>query len=363
MLLKLFIANLKMLLRNRQTLFWAMVFPVLLIVVFGLFNLDEPPTSKLAVVDQASNAASENVVDALGEIETLEVSTAGDVDDAKQQLADGELDFVLVLPEQFSLPPRPGSQQSLTLFEDPANVQANAIVRGTLESFADKTTLGLAQVAPAFAIEAVQTESRNVRYVDFLMPGIIGQAIMMSAIMGTAVGISRYREQQVLRRLLATPLPTRTFLIAEVLSRLCLAVLQTSLILLTARLMFDVHVYGSYLWVYALALLGNLIFIQVGFTIAGVARSASAAEGLSNVVAMPLLILSGVFFAIDTLPDGVQAFVRLLPLTPLIETLRGVILHADVPWPHATELGIVVVWALVTFLSAWHTFRFDHESR
>ncbi|MFO0702549.1 MAG: ABC transporter permease [Candidatus Andersenbacteria bacterium] len=359
--LQLLVANLKMMFRNKQTLFWALVFPIIFIVVFGLFNLDKVSPSKIALIDQAKTPASQQIADQLSHIELLELQHADDVVSAKAQLAKGDIDFVLVVPAGFALPAK--KPQQLTLFSDPTNVQANQIVKGTLNTFADKTTLGLLKAAPALEIHDTPVSSKNVRYVDFLLPGIIGQAIMFSAIIGTAVGVSRYREQQVLKRILATPLKVRSFLVAEISSRLVLALVQTSLVLVTAKLAFNVQVYGSLWYVYLLAAIGNIIFLQIGFTIAGLVKTSSAAEGLSNVITMPLLFLSGVFFATDTLPNVVQHVVKYLPLTPLVDVLRNITVDGDTPWHHLDRLAILGAWVVVLFVVASRTFKLDRESR
>lgn len=358
---KLFVANLRMMLRNKQTLFWALLFPIIFIVVFGLFNLDKVTPANITLVDQANSTASHQITEALGQVDLLKVQTGDKVDAAKVALGKGDVDFVLVIPPGFALPAN--KVQTLTLFSDPSNLQANQVVKGTLNTFADKTTLALLKSKPALAITDTSVSSKNVRYVDFLLPGIIGQAIMFSAIIGTAVGVSRYREQQVLKRILATPLKVRSFLIAEVSARLMLALVQTSLVLVVARFAFNVHVYGNVLWVYALAAIGNIIFLQLGFTIAGLARSSTAAEGLANVITMPMLFLSGVFFANDTLPTVVQKVVAYLPLTPLVDVLRNITVDGDVPWHHLDRLAILGVWVVLLFIVASRTFKLDHESR
>ena|SRR3990167_1822595 len=357
---QLFVANLKMMFRNRQTLFWALVFPIIFIVVFGLFNLDEVSPSKIVIVDQSDNEASRQVISELGKIELLESQKNIDAENAKKTLEKGDVDFVLVFPSSFELPAK--KTQSLTLFSDPSNVQANQIIKATLNTFADHTTLALLKAQPALEIIDTPVTSKNVRYVDFLLPGIIGQAIMFSAIIGTAVGVSRYREQQVLKRILATPLKVRSFLVAEISSRLVLAMVQTTLVLVTARLAFNVGVAGNLLWVYLLAALGNIIFLQLGFTIAGLVKTASAAEGLANVITLPMLFLSGVFFANETLPEGVQAAVKYLPLTPLVDLLRKVTVDGENPWTDFVRLGILGAWVVLLFIIAARTFRLDREA-
>lgn len=360
MLRKLFVADVKMILRNRQTLFWSLVFPVIFITVFGLFNLDETVPAKIGFVDKAVNEFSEDIKESLSELEILEITDRDHVDSAKEELENGDLDFVLVVPEDFIFPV--AEQQTLELFSDPTNLNENQIVKSTLEKFADEATLASIAVDPTLVIKDTEISSREIRYIDFLTPGIIGQSVMFSAVVGIAIAISRYREQNVLKRIRATPLNTKNFFLAEVGARLILAMVQTSLVIVVAQLVFDVQIFGSLFWIYAVALLGNLVFLQVGFFVAGVVKTATAAEGLSNVITLPLLFLSGVFIDTATLPRAVFLVVEHLPLAPLIKILRGIALHGDLPWEYQFELGLLAAWALVMFAIAWMTFRFERGS-
>jgi ABC-2 type transport system permease protein len=194
-----------------------------------------------------------------------------------------------------------------------------------------------------------------------LTPGIMAMAVMSAAIIGISSEIVKYREQKLLKRLTATPLKVRDFLMAEVFSYLILAVIQLTLIVLLAHFAYHVKFYGNIFILYGLSLIGSLIFLNIGFAIAGVARSVNAAEAMSQVIFMPMMFLSGVFFPVEALPNAVYHVVQFLPLTPLIEALRSVSIY-NAPLSDITkQLLLLAGWIIVSFLIAWKSFRFDKQ--
>jgi ABC-2 type transport system permease protein len=173
-----------------------------------------------------------------------------------------------------------------------------------------------------------------------------------------AVAISRFREQRILKRILATPLSPVKFLSAQVVARLVLAVVQAAIILAVGVYVFGAKVYGNVLWIFVLATLANLVFLNIGFAVAGRAANPDAAQGIGNAVALPMMFLSGVFFPTDTLPQVMQAVVAWLPLTPLIEALRAVSIDGLSITATGPQVAMLGGWVVVSFLIAGRMFRF-----
>ncbi|HYH28350.1 MAG TPA: ABC transporter permease, partial [Actinomycetota bacterium] len=169
---------------------------------------------------------------------------------------------------------------------------------------------------------------------------------------------ARFREQRILRRILATPLAPSRFLGAQVVSRLVLAVLQAALILAVGVYLFGANIYGNVLWLFVLATIANLIFLNIGFAVAGRAANPDAAQGIGNAVALPMMFLSGVFFPTDTLPQVMQTVVKYLPLTPLIEAMRKVSIDGLSITETGPQLLLLGGWVVVSFVIAARMFRF-----
>ena len=375
---KLLLANIKMTFRDKQAIFWSLIFPLMFIVIFGLFDFNKMGDSKYILFDNAESELSANFQSGLDEIEFLKKQDTPDsLDTAKQQLQDGDIELIIVIPESYAdliappdledhtlpLPeemPELPTPTPIEVYYNETNVTVNQVALGVVDKFVDQMNLHLANAPTIFSYTAEGVQSKDIKYIDLIMPGILGMAIMMSAIIGISTGISRYREQKLLKRLAATPVKVRDFLMAEVLSYLLVNLIQITLIILLARLAFDVHVHGNLLVVYVVCLFGSLIFLNIGFAIAGYSKNVKTAEALSQVIAMPMMFFSGVFFPADMLPGIVAKIVEYLPLTPMIDALREVSINGGGLPDIWLELSFMAGWIVVSFGIAWKMFKFKN---
>lgn len=357
---KLLVASIKMLYRDRQALFWAMAFPVIFTVVFGLFDFTDSPEATFAVVSEETSPVSEALVSGLGEVESFTVEDRDDLAAARGDLVEGEVDVVLSVPAVAAGPDAAGvAATTVEAFYNEGNVDVNQFALDAVERIVSGLNLRLAGVtAPPVRLEPLGVEGRTVEYYDFLLPGLVAMGVMNFSIIGMAVAIARFREQRILKRILATPLRPLKFLSAQVLARLVLAVLQAALILAVGVFLFGAEIYGNVLWIFVLATVANLVFLNIGFAVAGRASNPDAAQGIGNAVALPMMFLSGVFFPTDTLPEVLQEVVRFLPLTPLIEALRMVSIEGQSILDTGPQLLLLGGWVVLSFFLASRVFRF-----
>jgi ABC-2 type transport system permease protein len=360
---KLFAASVKMLYRDRQSLFWALMFPIIFTVVFGLFDFSQAPEVRIAIVAEGQSPVSAALDRGLREVDSFEVNRTTDLRTARQDIMDGEVDVVLSVPP---IPTRvvPGSPPgvsptAVTVHYNESNFESNQFALGVIERIVDRMNLQMAGVtSPPLSVEARGVAARSIEYYDFLLPGLVAMGVMNFSITGMAIAVARYREQRILKRILATPLRPFKFLSAQVLSRLLLALVQAALIVAVGVFVFGANVYGNVVWIFILATVANLIFLNIGFAVAGRARNPDSAQGIASAVALPMMFLSGVFFPTDTLPRIMQTVVRFLPLTPLIEALRKVSLEGLSIVDTGPQLLLLGVWGVVSFALAGMNFRF-----
>jgi ABC-2 type transport system permease protein len=357
MLLHLVAANLKMLFRNRQSIFWALLFPLIFVVVFGLFNLDETPTTKVLVIDNARDEFSTSLITSLDEIETLELEVVGDEAQARQDLRDGERRFLLILPKDLGKDVAQKRPAEVTLIYDESSA-ISAVITGLVRRFVDGANL---QLAGAPVLLNLQTEgilSRQTDYFDFLLPGFIGLGVMTYSIIGLASSLALWREKKIFKRLLATPLKIQTFFAAVIISFLVLSLIQAAIILVSGMLLFDANFYGNYFYLFVFVIFGNIVFLNLGFIVGAFAKTVSAASGLGNVVSLPMMFLSGTFFPTDTLPSALRWLVNYLPLSPLLEGMRGIATDARPLWDFPQEIAILGGWIVATAFIAVRVFKF-----
>ena len=350
---KLTWASIKMLYRDRQALFWAMVFPVIFTVVFGLFDFTQSPEATFAVVGDRGSPVSEALRSGLDEVDSFTVEDRPDIATGRRALADGEVDVVLAVPDASAGP------ATLEVLYNESNVDVNQVALGAVERIVGEVNLQMAGVSsPAVRVTEEGVAGRSVEYYDFLLPGLVAMGVMNFSITGMSVAIARYREQRILKRILATPLPPGRFLAAQVLARMLLALVQAAVILAVGVFLFGAEVYGNVAWILVLATVANLVFLNIGFAVAGRSSNPDAAQGVASAVALPMMFLSGVFFPTDTLPEALQTVVHYLPLTPLIEALRKVSLDGLSITDTGPQLLLLGAWVVASFLIARASFRF-----
>ncbi len=345
--------------RDWLTLFWGLAFPMMFIVIFGLFNLSGGAGSaQIAIIDQANTDSSRQLIAGLRQIKFFKFNDKiTNETDAQNAIHNGRLDAAIVFPESFKNLTNQ-SQVELTVFYDKSNLVEYELVRGVLSQFVNELNLRVTNTPKLFALQEEALDARRIKYMDFLLPGIMGMGLMMNGIIGIAIDMTRYREQRILKRIRATPLPPRVFLIGQVLAYLVLVFIQATLIILVATIFFGATVHGSLFNLYLLALVGTLIFLNIGFIVAGLTRTASAASGLAQVIGMPMMFLSGTFFSMGGLPQIVQSAVQILPLTPLMRALRAIALN-DAPLASlGSELLQIGLWLTATFVIAAKVFKF-----
>ena len=356
----LFVASVLMFVRNRAAVFFSLFLPLIIMLIFGVLNFEGTTTIQLGLVDEARNQASAKLIDGLAAFEYLEPTT-GSRQQQLTELADGNRDFVLVIPSGFD--PQPGQVTGLVAYASTADPAQAQVGQGLLQQavgtalFAPPgTPPGGAFGAPPVSFESVQ--SRDLGYIDFLVPGIVGMTVMQLGLFGVAFGFVHLKRTGALRRLFATPTSPAYFLGAQVASRLIICVVQVA-ILLGIGIWFGLQMFGDYATLAVVVLLAAIIFLAVGFAIAGWAKNEDQAAPVANLISLPMMFLSGVFFPRDAMPDFLANVTQFMPLTYVNQALRAVVNEGAGLASLGPELLGMGVWAVITFVLAVRMFRWE----
>jgi ABC-2 type transport system permease protein len=197
------------------------------------------------------------------------------------------------------------------------------------------------------------------RYIDFLIPGLLGLNLMGSGMWGIGFNIVQARRKRLLKRLLATPMRRSHYLLSFMLSRFVFMILEVAALVGFGWLVFDVRVYGSISDLLIVAVVGALAFAGLGLLAASRARTIEGVSGIMNLVMLPMWIFSGVFFSYANFPDALQPFIQALPLTPLNDSLRAVMIDGAPLTANLTRLAVIGAWGLVSFVTALRIFRWQ----
>jgi len=321
--------------REPEALFWVFVFPILLAAGLGIAFRNRPAdVLKIAVTTPqlAQSLRQEKLLD----VEQL--STAA----AEEALRTGKVALLAV----------PGPDGSVVYRYDDTNPEGRSA--RMLADLAVQRAAG--RVDPARTSDQLMREPGS-RYIDFLIPGLLGMNLMGSAIWGMGFAIVDARRRKLMKRLVATPMPRHYFLLSFLLSRLLMLVVEVGVLVGFGALVFGVPLRGSPLDLVLLCVLGSLSFSALGLLIASRARTIEAASGLMNTVMMPMWIVSGVFFSAQRFPDFAQPIIKALPLTAEIDALRMNMLQGASLSQVAPELGVLTAWLVVCFALALKLFR------
>jgi ABC-type polysaccharide/polyol phosphate export permease len=321
--------------REPEALFWALIFPVLLAGGLGIaFRNQSAPSVPVAAVTPALAATLRQDP----QLAVRELSS----DAARRALRVGQ---VLLVAE-------PDASGRVVYRFDDTNPEARSA-----RLLVDRAVQRAAGRVDPVAVENDPVREVGSRYIDFLIPGLVGMGIMGNAIWGLGFSIVDARRRKLMKRILATPMPRHHFLLSYLLWRMVLLVFEVGVPVVFGVVAFGVPLRGSLVEMAALCVLGSLAFSALGLLLASRARTIEAVSGLMNLVMMPMWILSGVFFSAERFPAAFQPLIELLPLTALIDALRANMLQGAAARDVALQAAILGGWLLVCFAAAMKLFR------
>jgi ABC-type multidrug transport system permease subunit len=331
--------------REPQAVFWVYGFPILMTVALGLAFRETPEPQYHVDVTGPQSAA---VAEALRAEKTPKgkprfVVKEGDGDFASNRLRTGRTDVVVTAaaPGDYRyeyVPTRPESKL--------ARDEADSLLLHP-EARRDKER------------RSEQMNKPGGRYIDFLVPGLLGMGLMSGGMWGLGFVTVDMRIRKLLKRFLATPMRKRDFLAALMISRLFFMVPEVLVLLAFSWLVFDVQIAGSIWAVAFLILLGAFAFAGMGLLIASRAQTTEAVSGLMNLAMLPMWVMSGIFFRSERFPEFMQPLIKALPLTALIDALRAVMLDGDSLAWQWREILILVAWGVGSFVLALRIFRWN----
>jgi ABC-2 type transport system permease protein len=328
-LVELTLARLREIIREPEALFWAFVFPVVMSVALAVAfpsNADRP-----VFVGLTEAPAAEQLRKVLGENRAITIRSVPEGGEMRA-LREGEVHVIVVPTEPPTYRFDPDRAESRT---------ARLIVDATLKQSAGRTD-------PWEAREEPLTIPGS-RYVDWLIPGIIALNLMFTGLWGTGFSIVQARMRKLLKRMVASPMHKRDYLLAQIIARLLFLAPEVIIPLAFGVFALGMPVNGSAWAIAVVAVVGALAFASLGVLIGSRARTFEAISGLVNVATLPMWLVSGVFFSSSNFPDPIQPIVQALPLTALVDAFRGVILEGATVQEVAGDLALLAAWGAVPF--------------
>jgi len=342
--IQLLLSRLREMKREPEVLFWVFAFPMLLALGLGIAFRNKPAeTTPVAIV---SNSGSQNALSMLRS-SPQHASFRAEIVEKNQALKSfrlGKYDLVI----------EPANDGTFRYHYDPArpeSASARTQVDDALQSAAGRQD-------PVHTNSVTSSEPGS-RYIDFLIPGLLGMNLMNAGMWGVGFALVDMRQRKLLKRFVATPMRRTDFLLAIATSRILMMIIEVVLMLAFGILLFHMLVLGSWAAILFLGFLGSVTFGSMGLLTASRAQKLETISGLINLVMMPMWIFSGVFFSYERFPAVVQPFIRMLPLTALNDALRATILEGASLASQAGRLLVLLVWGGISFVLAVRWFRWS----
>jgi ABC-2 type transport system permease protein len=326
-------------LREKEAMFWVFGFPLILALALGFAFREKPPDRVPVAVVAGPNAQQRFA--ALQKSPTLLPRIMSE-QEARDALRRGKVSLTI-----------DGSDTVVYRFDAtrPDALSARQAADDALQTAAGRRDVVVSREE--------RTHEQGARYIDFLIPGLLGMNLMGTGMWSMGFTIANARMKKLLKRLVATPMRKTDYLLAMFLSRLIWLILEVSALVAFGWIVFGVRVNGSILTLMLLCIVGGYAFSGIGLLTASRAKTIEAVSGLMNLIMMPMWLCSGVFFSYERFPDSVKPFIRVLPLTLLNDALRAVINDAASLSRISLQLGLLAVWGIVTFIIGLKIFRWQ----
>ena len=355
--------DIKRLFRDKSGIFFIFVFPLILLLVFGsVFGGDQDITFRVALENDSDTDIAAMFVEQIEDSDIFEVDEdIGNDTDGLDAIRRGSIDAIITMPEDFGETDvdlgYPTGQAEVIY--DGGNEQAGATLNSILSSIFADINDEIAPTETPFQVAIEPTDDEGLTTLDYICPGLLGFTILSLGVFGPTTVFPRMKEKGILRRYHTTPIKVWQYFAANVISNALIGILAVGVMFAVALALFDVSMRGDYISLLLLTVLGAVVLFGVGLAAGGWAKNENQAAPLGNLVAFPMMFLSGVFFPRFVMPEWLQSISDFLPLTPLIDGLRLIIAEGQTILQIGTELAMLSAWLVVIYIIAFKVFRWE----
>lgn len=343
------VAILRGFVRDKASVFFALVFPLMFLVLFGGV-LGDQSQSRVELVQVGDVALFDDLPDPTRAAfeDTFEVTRSDDLDDAIAQVRDGDADVAVVMEDG----------ELVAHYTQTDQVKA-AITQGALRAFVDGANVAATGEPPPYTLATERVEDDSLSTIQYVTPGLLGWAVAMSAAFGAAATLQGWRQSKLLRRLQLAPVSTRTVVAARVAVTIGIALVQMLIFVGLGTAAFGLQLTGSWWASVPLLVVGTLSFMAVGLFAGATTKTVEGAVNMANFLVLPMAFLGGSFFPLDAAPAWLQAFAQVLPLYWLNEGMLDVLVRGEGPLAVLLPMAVLAVFALVLTLLAARLFRWE----
>lgn len=306
-------------LRNKQYIVFSLILPLLILAIVGLNDGDNDPI-EIGIVNNSKSNLSQQFVDQLTSNKLFNI-IQGSERTLRNELVNGDLMIVLIIPSAMDDKVK---SSNIKLLVDKSQTQFIQTIEPILNQSLLSIEREITGRASMFNLVIEDVKSRTLSYIDFLLPGIMAFMLMNLSIAGSGFNVVEFRRRGILKRLFVTPIKPIDFVLAIVIARMVIVLGQLSIIFGFALAILDANIVGSVVSLYFVIMLSVLMFLTLGFSIGSLAKTQESVGVLATIFIYPQLVLSGIFFPIETLPEYIHPFAELLPLSLVADAMRSI---------------------------------------
>ncbi|MEA3357375.1 MAG: ABC transporter permease [Patescibacteria group bacterium] len=350
-------ANIKMYIRDKGAIFWSLFFPVMIITIFGVMDFSKMGSTNIGLVyNEDTKIYAEQLKKGFEQGSDYKFHK-GALDSELTELENNDRSVVL----EFNV--TEDSMVQVNSYIAKQNEQSGSIITMITEKILADIALQMQHIELPFEVNKEIVNTNDLRYIDFIVPGVIAMSLMQGSMFSVIGTIVVYREKGVLKRLFATPLTKSAYLISNIITRMFMALAQIGVLLALAYIIFGIRIVGS-LWLVALlASIGSLVFLAIGFMISSFAKTSESARAMIMPIQMLFMFTGGVYFERSVLPNWLFNITKPLPLTYLSDLLKDVMVHGYGLGDKSIQTGTLAltIWLVVTVALSIKTFKWNGE--
>ena len=354
--------DVRRLFRDKVAIFFVFFFPFIFLIIFGtVFSGNNDISFKVALINNSSSEFSRTFSEDLKTNDVFDIDeNVTSVDVAEEKMKRGQVSAIITLPERFG---ETGASQNPTgqaqIVYDQNNEQAARTIASIMEAIFKDINNEIAPSEEPFTVATESTAEEGLRQFDYTFSGILGFTLLSLGIFGPTTVFPRLKQRGVLRRYRTTTLKVWQYFVGNVISNSIVGLIAVSLMFISAVVLFDLEMRGNYLTLALVVMLGTILLFGIGLSLGGWAKNENQAAPLAQLVGLPMMFLSGVFFPTFLMPELLQSVTRFIPLTPIVDSVRLIITEGATLLDLGPQLAIIGAWTVIIYIVAFKVFRWE----
>lgn len=346
--------------RDKTTLFFYIVFPLIFLVIFGGLFGKSNVTFKLDVINNSNQPFSKTFENQLSKSNLFKITTSNSLTDSENQLNRSQVDGILVLPTNFGELNSNGIPTgNVKIYYDQSDEQTAQAIQSTINGVLTGVNASLTKYVPPFTVSTVSTNNRGETYFDFIFAGMLGFTIITLGLFGPSRSLPSFKSLGILRRFHTAPVSSAQFVVGSLFSSVVTGFVAIAVMFFVGFKFYHLHMVGDWFDLILFLTISIICIFGFGLAIGGWAKSEDRAAPLTNLISFPMMFLSGTFFPTYLMPLWLQSISKFLPLTPIIDGLRDIISQGKNILDLGPQLLLIAVWIIIIYVISFTVFKWE----